>query len=391
MVGVEGLPAILRKDWEMKELMIVVFTLMIAVAAPANAGGLQFRNFEARGDQNVWTYWVACPGEVSQMTIVLGIPRSAYVKPVFSKGKNPVKRQEKETFTTIRDTVRQEKVSDTKTDYSHKHETVTTRDLSDDSGAPTEARYSMQQIRKEWGKLEVEFTELSEYQTITFEVIAPKRETKNGEMKWTICPNPAAGKPCSSTAPGPVDVGDPKIRYVFAGGFRLRGNSGADSCSISNELVIRDSSRKQQSFSTGLALNFWNCNNTMAADLLLSFEFGIDGSTAIDGFIGGLTLRWPQFGRFRPPEIFLGWSLRTVQTLRVAIPTATNGTPSDGPGNVDCKDPDVAQICIPGREKPICLRTRVIDKTTGAFVAGIVFPVDIGSLIPDWIKTRLGG
>ena len=82
------------------KISVVVFALIIAAVAPANAGGLQFRDFEVRGDQNVWTYSVTSSKTSRKLTVVLTIPRSAYVKPVFQNKKNPVRRQEKAPATT---------------------------------------------------------------------------------------------------------------------------------------------------------------------------------------------------------------------------------------------------------------------------------------------------
>ena len=75
--------------------------------------------------------------------------------------------------------------------------------------------YSLQQERLDDGKLRIKFDPLDgSNQTFTFEVIAPKNVTKNGEINWTIFPDSSN----TGTIPGPVASNNPIIRPVLTMG-----------------------------------------------------------------------------------------------------------------------------------------------------------------------------
>ena len=181
----------------------------------------------------------------------------------------------------------------------------------------------MEQTQKKWGKLKLVFERTgASSQTITFEVIAPKRVTRNGEVAWTICPN-GNNDSCTGYVPGPVGVGDPWVRYVLAGGISFCEKSKLDCVSTNNGNMTERCGRKPQSFSAGLALNSLNLNNTFAADLLLSFEFGVERSRVIDGFICGVTLLGFQSRNIKMPQNLFGTIFSYEKRLRPHHQAAT--------------------------------------------------------------------
>ena len=392
---------------------IFIFTLMIAAAASANARDLQFKNFEVRDDQNVWTYSVTCPKPDTKLDVLLEIPRSAYVKMATSKKGYPIKRQEKVT-TTTKESQKQEKVTTTIED-SRKHETVTTttKDSLHESAVAPGTQYSMRQSRKKCGTLEIEFALLdTANRTITFEVIAPKRVTKNGEIEWTICPKVAAIAPCSGTAPGPVGIDDPIVRPVLAIGGIWRDDEFID-FKFENKAVLikhKPENRLRPSLSAGFLLNCfnWDCKYIQALDLLLSFEFGVDSEKVIDGFVCGLGFRVK-----RKFDFFIGVSMRTERELRPGFMKVAKQLSDDietgGMDSLlvlDTEDNDINPKVIkwnfdrfmdlndlenfdgfptfdPRDEMPIFYGDPLINHTKWTMAFGLAVPLDIGNWIPD--------
>ena len=226
---------------------IILFTLMIATVASAHAQDLQFTDFTVRNDQNVWTYSVIFPKSAKSLVVRLEIPRAAYVKQVSQKtGSSNQKKRVKPKM-----------------------------------------EYSLRQKReKETLNLKFQPPD-SKNQTITFEVIAPKRVTKNGEIAWAIETN---SKKNNGTAPGPIGLDDPNIRTVITAAGRWGDSYFSTINTGSKTILLKNDGHFQTSLSAGLALNFLNWNNKCALDLLLSLEFGADSTKVIDGVICGLTL-----------------------------------------------------------------------------------------------------
>ena len=283
---------------------IVLFTLMIATVASASAQNLEFNlecmSFKVRDDQNVWTYSVTRPKSGNPLVVRLEIPRAAYVKQVSRTTEYSLR--QKIVTTTMKNPQQDKKVISTTKD-SLKKQSVTPK-----------MEYSLRQKRLKWGTLQLEFVMFSTaIQTITFEVIAPDNETANGEIAWTIKASP---KNIEGTAPGPIGLDDPIIRYVLTGGYSHKFGDSVGFKTENNAVLIKYEGNRRLSFSAGLVLNCINWNNKAAVDLLLSAELGVDSSKVIDGFVGGLTFRALRFHKFRLPELFFGVSMRTEQKLR---------------------------------------------------------------------------
>ena len=345
---------------------ILLFMLTIATVASANAQNLEFTDFKVRDDQNVWTYFVIRPKKSADSLVVhLKIPRSAYVKQVPRT-----------------------------TEYSLEKRIVTPKkknSLEEKKRVTLKMEYSLQQERLDDGKLRIKFDPLdTANQTITFEVIAPKNMTKNGEINWTI--NSDANK---GTIPGPVASNDPIFRSVLTmgGSWRIRGE---DFKVENNAVLIEYDGHFRPSLSAGFMLNCLNLDHkcVQAINFLLSLEFGVDSSKIIDGFVGGFTFRVPRF-----PEIFLGVSMRTEQELRSGFIIVAKKLDIDiklkdkddkwnfarfnGLGNL--KDYDGFPTIDPRDKEPIFYGTPLIDHTTYTFVCGVALPIDLGNLIPNLI------
>ena len=384
---------------------VVLVALMMGTVNSVNAQNLEFKNFKVRNDQNVWIYSVKPRERVGLLFIFLDIPRPAYAKLATQNNGFPSKQQAK--LTTFEEyTLREKKVTTTMKDSLHQNRVITTtkdslqrkrgKKRTEDPAlriaVKPKSEIWMKQRRINHGTLKLVFNFLGDSkQRITLEIVAPKNVTKNGEIVWSIVTSLRTRK---GTAPGPIGVGDPTVRYVIAGGVSCCwGDSVADFMLRNNALVIENEKRRRPTFSTGIVLNFFNWNNKVATDLLLSFEFGVDSSRVIDGFVWGLTFRGLQFRSFRLPELFFGSSHRIVQTLRQDFKEKARKLVPDRftDENVDDSTFDGLSIYTPGTDDPIFPGTPLKERTTWAFVCGIVVPIDVGNWLADWLRTRLGG
>lgn len=347
---------------------IILFTLMIVIAtvASANAQDLQFKDFKVRNDQNVWTYSVMYLESAKLLAVRLEIPRAAYVK----------------------------QVSQTKESSNQKKR------------AKPKMEYSMRQKRSTGGTLRLEFTQLNtQNQTITFEVVAPKRVTKNGEIAWIIETSP---KETKGTAPGPIGLDDLNIRTVITAAGRWRDSYLSTINTDNKTILLNNDGHLQTSLSAGLALNFLNWNNKIASDLLLSLEFGADSTKVIDGVICGLTFRALRLRTFKLPEVFIGVSFRTEQGLRSIFKekaknlvrdikklpdTEKNkGIKSDFKRFKKLKDNedfDEFPTTNPITEQEIYPGPPLVDDMNWACVFGVAVPTALVSGIADWIKAQL--
>ena len=349
---------------------IILFALIITTVASINAQNLEFTDFKVQDDQNVWTYFVIRPKKsVNSLVVHLKIPRSAYVKQVPRT-----------------------------TEYSLEKRIVTPKKknlLEDKKRVTQKMEYSLQQERLKNGNLQIKFDPLdSSNQTFTFEVIAPKNMTKNGEINWTI--NLSSNN--KGTIPGPVASKDPIIRPVLAMGGRWRNDDFVDFKMENNAVLIKhkQENKFQPSLSAGFLINCFDWDNRwlQSLDLLLSLEFGADGSKIIDGFVCSFTFR-----AFRLPELFVGVSMRTEQELRSGFMIVAKklemdikSKDKDNKWNFDrfngllnLEDYDGFPTINPRDGQPIFYGTPLIDHTNYTFVCGIALPIDLGNLIPNLI------
>ena len=363
---------------------IVLFTLMITTVASASAQHLEFIDFKVSGDQNVWTYSVICPnGSADSLVVHLKIPRSAYVKQVPRT-----------------------------TEYSLEKRIVTPKkknSLEEKKRVTLKMEYSLQQERLDDGKLRIKFDPLDgSNRTFTFEVIAPKNVTKNGEINWTIPPDSSN----TGTIPGPVASKDPIIRPVLGVGGSWR--FWEKDFKVENDAVsIKYEGYFQPSLNTGLLLNFnWKNKRFQYLGLLLSLEFGIDDSKIIDGVVCGLTFCVPRFS-----EIFFGVSMRTEQKLRSEFEDIAKELANDinamtieelkkkdnkiNPQTIkwnferfmnldESENYDGFPTINPIDKEPIFYGTPLIDHTNWALVCGIALPIDLGNWIPNLIGKIVG-
>lgn len=384
---------------------IVLFTLIIKTVASADTQNLEFIDFKVRGDQNVWTYLVVCQKSCDSLTVWLEIPRAAYVKPVTSTTEGSL--EERDVTSTKKDSLKEKKsVTSTKKDSKQKKRVT------------PKMEYSLRQERLPDGTLKVKIAPSdTAKQTSTFEVIAPKNMTKNGEIGWTINSDP---KETKRKVPGPIALNNPIIRPVLAmgGSWRFRVT---DFKVENNAVLIKYDGNFRPSFSAGLMLNCLNLNNKLNADLLLSFEFGIDSPKIIDGFVGGLTFRVFRYHDFRLPELFVGISSHTMQKLRSGFKKAAkklandiNAMSIDSLSELNTEDNKINPEAIkwnfkhfrklnkskdydgfptidPRDGSPIFYGTPLIDYTNWAFVCGVAVPLDLGNWIPNLIAKIVGG
>ena len=409
--------------------LLILFILVIAAVTSANAQNLEFIDFKVRDNQNVWTYSVTAKSKES-LQVCLEAPRSAYVKRVLqttedSKEERAVTstkkdslRKKKVVISTTEDSLKKTSATSTTEDTEQTSVTSTTEDTEQTKRVIPKMEYSLRQGRSTLGTLELTFKSAEKSdseQKFTFEVIAPKNVTKNGEIVWTI----NSGSKKKGTLPGPIDVGDPIIRYVLAAGYSLKDNFDVDFKVEDKAVLIKNESRMRHSFSAGLVLSCLNWNNKVALDLLLSAEFGVDSSRVIDGFIGGITVRAPQFRKFRLPEVFVGVSFRTEQNLKSGFKQVAQELANDinavtikELSKLNTKDNKINPEAIkrnfarfnglepcdydgfptfdPRDKEPIFYGTPLIDRTNCALIFGFIVPLDIGNRVSSWIGTRLG-
>ena len=347
---------------------IILFTLMIVIATviSANAQDLQFKDFKVRNDQNVWIYSVMYPKLAKSLVVRLEIPRAAYVKQV----------------------------------------SQTTESSNQNKRAKPKMEYSMRQKRSIGGTLRIEFKLLNtKNQTIAFEIIAPKRVTKNGEIAWTI---ETSSKNIEGTAPGPIGLDDLNIRTVITAAGRW-GDSYFSTINTGNKtILLKNDGHLQTSLSAGLALNFLNWNNKIASDLLLSLEFGADSTKVIDGVICGLTFRALRLRTFKLPEVFIGVSFRTEQGLRSIFKEKAKNLVRDIKKLPDTEenkgiksdfkrfkklknneDFDGFPTTNPITGQEIYPGPPLVDDMNLAYVFGVAVPTALVSGIADWIKAQL--
>ena len=358
---------------------IILFTLMIATVASANDHDLQLTNFTGRNDQNVWTYSVMHPKLAKPLVVRLEIPRAAYVKQVSQTTES----------------------ANQKTQAKSK-----TKSANQKTQAKPKMEYSMRQKRSTGGTLRLEFTQLNtQNRTITFEVIAPKRVTKNGEITWIIETSP---KETKGTAPGPIGLDDPNIRTVITAAGRWRDSYLSTINTGDKTILLNNDGHLQTSLSAGLALNFLNWNNKFALDLLLSLEFGADSTKVIDGVICGLTFRTLRLRMFKLPEVFVGVSFRTEQGLRSIFKEKAKNLVMDIKKLPDTEenkkiksdfkrfkklkdneDFDGFSTTNPITGEEIFPGPPLVEDMNLACVFGVAVPTALISGIADWIKAQL--
>ena len=229
---------------------IVLFTMVIVTINSANAQKLKLiEGPDEIGNNvsNVWTYSVTGNPDTT-LVVRLELPRCAYVRLV----------------SNARDTLRQERLG--------------TGNL-----------------------IRLEFPDTNS--TFTFEVIASKSETKNGEIDWTIEAKPENIK---GTICGPIALYDTSIlRFVIATGLSWRSDDIIDFKMQNGVILIENDSKWRPSLALGALLRI-----AKPVDLLLSFEFASATSKVLDGFVGGLGVELNKY-----LEIYVGGSVRIGQEV----------------------------------------------------------------------------
>ena len=201
---------------------IILFILMIATVASADTQDqkLQFKDFKELKYQNVWTYLVTRPESDTSLVVRLELPRCTFVR------------------------------LESQTEVILQQELLSTGDPN---------------------LIQLKFTYpdgVNAKQT-SFEVIALKSETKNGEINWIIEANP---NNIEGKAFGPVALDDSStIRFVIAAGSSVRLCDETDFKMENGALLIENDNRIRPSLVFGTLLRFSKRKKPL--DVLLSLEF----------------------------------------------------------------------------------------------------------------------
>ena len=337
--------------------MMYLFPLIILAVNSANATELRFIEFKIDENEHIWTYAVTCPESLDSITVHLEIPNSAYV----------------------RLTPRVEKVS------------------------PIPG-HIVKQKRIGQDSLRVMFVNVDAgNRWIYFDVKAPKSETQNGEITWTLMRN--SGNE-DVRVPGPVPKDVPFVRpaIMIGGSWSL---CGKDFSFQDNGVSIKYDGIFLPSLGAGIILDLkCRCFQDKGIGLLLALEFGVDSDRLIDGVVTGLS-----FPVSRYAELTLGVSMRTDRKLRDRFKTAARKLKADlnsvGIVTVSTqgtKDYEINSMAFdqdfrrfrslekpedydgfptidPRDGTPFFYGTPLIDYINWVFVCGISVPIDVGELM----------